>query len=945
MRNLKRVLSLGMTAAMITGLMVVGTSAAGYSDVSTEDNVEAIEVLQSVGVMVGDENGDFNPDQLVTRNEMAVVMSNLMEYNVATYSGTSPFTDVPSWAEPYVAACWTNGITAGTSATTYGGDQSVTTAQAALMLMKALGYFQYDSDFNGDWKLATITQGNKISLFKDVDSGVRDAMTRNDVAQLVLNTLEAGMVEANKSGQDITVGDITITNSVEYEYVTSQESYARAIDTLQGASATSISTKGYIVELGEKLYDGDLRRNENTRDAYGRPGTQWVYNLDEVGTYADAPLATYTNKVTKGDLYSLVTKARLDDIERKGGPVYTDGTLDHYEYTFAVYADGVSVLTDEVTEDNNTETVTVNRVYGQDFEDVRNTYFLSNSSAAAGEKDTNAVSGKGVQTEVYLDDDGNLTLVYVNTYLMQATADYNESKDTLSVDLITEPADFYGNVSIRNGAQLNGDDFDIADYAEDDYILYTVSGNEIEDIYPAQVVTGEVTAYSLENSVTLDGTKYDYAAKVEGDKDADEGSVATEYRVGDTAAVVVDQSGYVLYVDSAAISLGNYLYITDAVKASGLGNDVIATAYFTDGTKAEITLGDYYSYDSSTEKYTKDNSVYTGLPTTAGGDLAGWYSYSINSSDEYNIRESKSDESITVKYSSAENASNLLVEGEEVVFASGEGKDALGNSDTILIVDDGDDVTVYTGISNFPDIEVKEAKEGVASGTINYMMEKDDSSKTYVAVAFVDASSENIEVDDNTTDTLLYVLDEDSNYVDNEDNETVYVYNAILDGQLTTIEAKDEANEYTMYTKVSIDSDGYYEFDTAFEQESGGEYHDGDLVYSTNADASVSVSGGSMIVRGIVDGENKTERFIITDDTQINVVLYPNSDYTRDLGDIMTDEDADWESYVGLTGRRLDSMLGDYALEGSYYVVTNDDDNMIAEYVYIVVEGAVEVAD
>lgn len=256
-------------------------------------------------------------------------------------------------------------------------------------------------------------------------------------------------------------------------------------------------------------------------------------------------------------------------------------------------------------------------------------------------------------------------------------------------------------------------------------------------------------------------------------------------------------------------------------------------------------------------------------------------------------------------------------------------------------MDDGDDVTVYTGISNFPDIEVKEAKEGVASGTINYMMEKDDSSKTYVAVAFVDASSENIEVDDNTTDTLLYVLDEDSNYVDNEDNETVYVYNAILDGQLTTIEAKDEANEYTMYTKVSIDSDGYYEFDTAFDQESGGEYHDGDLVYSTNADASVSVSGGSMIVRG----EKETERFIITDDTQINVVLYPNSDYTRDLGDIMTDEDADWESYVGLTGRRLDSMLGDYALEGSYYVVTNDDDNMIAEYVYIVVEGAVEVAD
>ena len=86
--------------------------------------------------MIGDESGNFNPDQNVTRNEMAVVMSNLMEYNVASYKNTSPFTDVPAWAEPYVAACYTNGITSGYSDTIYGGSDTVTTAQAALMLMK-----------------------------------------------------------------------------------------------------------------------------------------------------------------------------------------------------------------------------------------------------------------------------------------------------------------------------------------------------------------------------------------------------------------------------------------------------------------------------------------------------------------------------------------------------------------------------------------------------------------------------------------------------------------------------------------------------------------------------------------------------------------------------------------------------------------------------------------
>ena len=51
MRNLKRALSLGLTAAMISGLMVMGSSAASYADVTSEQNQEAIEVLQAVGIM------------------------------------------------------------------------------------------------------------------------------------------------------------------------------------------------------------------------------------------------------------------------------------------------------------------------------------------------------------------------------------------------------------------------------------------------------------------------------------------------------------------------------------------------------------------------------------------------------------------------------------------------------------------------------------------------------------------------------------------------------------------------------------------------------------------------------------------------------------------------------------------------------------------------------
>ena len=148
MRNLKRALSLALASVMLLGMMVVGTSAS-YADVTSKQNKEAIEVAQAVGVMVGDDKGNFNPDAKVTRVEMAVVMSNLLNLKVSDFKAAkTEFTDVPAWAAPYVAACYANKIVSGTSATTYSGDATVTTAQAALMVLKALGYFQYAADFD-----------------------------------------------------------------------------------------------------------------------------------------------------------------------------------------------------------------------------------------------------------------------------------------------------------------------------------------------------------------------------------------------------------------------------------------------------------------------------------------------------------------------------------------------------------------------------------------------------------------------------------------------------------------------------------------------------------------------------------------------------------------------------------------------------------------------------
>jgi len=857
MRNLKRALSLALASVMLVGMMVVGTSAA-YNDVDTADNIEAIEVLQAVGIMVGDENGNFNPENLVTRQEMAVVMSNLMDYRVATYAGTAPFGDVADWAEPYVAACYTNGITSGMGANYYGATEYVTTAQAALMLMKALGYFQYQSDFEGDWQLATVKQANKIELFDDVDSGVKEPMTRNDLAQLVLNTLEAGMVEADNDVTKVEAGDVKVeTGKVDYIYVLSQKDYAKAISKLEGVSATSISTSGPIVELGEKLYDGKLKKyDEGNTDAFGRPAVKWTYKTENVGTYAKQAAAIYTAKVTRDTIYNLLGTDVIED------------------YKMTAWVDGEAVVATPAA--------------------ISEAYAQKNSTSAA------AASGKGVLTEVYVDSDKDaVVFVTVNTYLMQATADYSASKEAVNVSVLTEPVG-----ATVTTATLDVDDFEVvADVAEDDYILYTYSKKTaaVEAVAIADVVTGEVTAYSpatkaygsASGSVTLDGTKHDYAkwAEVNGDN-----GCAVEYAVGENAGIVLDAYGYVLYVDDSALSVGNYVYVSAIANETNLSTKVIADAYFTDGTNETITL-----------------KPGTDLADSLNGDrmdVEGWFSWTKNSKDEYTLKPA-------VTSTVIEGATKI--ENNRVNIAGAK----KGNNKTIFIVVDKDDeVTLYTGIANVPEIQI--ADDGIAV----YMCDKDTASKA-ASVVFVDAGSEG-KVKNAAADSLIYTLKLDTTYIDNTDNEKIFKWVVMKDGVVEKIDTKEDWDKGVLYEDYTTDADGYYEAGEEFDTT------EDDKIAIELADDTIKHSGSTLTIAG-------TE-LAVDADTDIKVVMLPanKGDAYVLSGDIMTDNAADYE-VISLTAKQLASFFDGYTLTGTANVIYDDiAESDLVTTIYVAVTAAAE---
>ena len=739
MRNLKRALSLGLTATMISGLMVMGSSAASYADVTSKQNEEAIEVLKTVGIMVGDENGKFNPEAKVTRNEMAVVMCNLLDYTVASYKGTSPFTDVPEWAEPYVAACYTNGITSGYDAKTYGGSDTVTTGQAALMLLKALGYFQYSADFGSDWLVETTKNGSTAGLFDGVATGAKEALTRNDVAQMVLNALEADLVKAEKNGSDVQVGDIVISGGkATYDSRTGTDSKYAKID------STKVDGK-YTIQLGEDLYDGDLVKADGADDDFGRPSVKWTYENKEIGTYADDADAVYTATVEKQDLYDLV-----------GSDVYND--LKNGDADFTVVKDGVA-------------------------QDVKlSDYIVKNNDDDAG-KD---VIKKGATTEVFIDDDSNdVVITVINSYVAQVDGDYDKNDEELELDILDEAF-----VDVKD-TTLSSDDFDYLDsYSDEDYVLITVANKEIKTIDLAETVEGKVTAYTEKKNVTVDGTKYEYSKNY---TDAVKDDSNLSYDLNDAYTLVLDANGYVIYTDGTA-GHNDYVYVAKMDYAGGAKKSLEGDAYFIDGTNKVITIDNDEDFDART--------------------YGNWYSYNEKSNGKYELEAIPTDKDTDTFYGSVkhdtetgEKAKGIVTEnGKSTVYVndtntSGSGKvdKVKANNDTIFVVNDDDDVTAYTGIKNVPDITAKNSKNGAV--TVAVVMDNDYADVVYIYSADMSISGD--------SGDRVYLLESKPNASVDKDDNKYYEYDAIVNGEITTVKATSKDLTIGLYQNVSYDENGY----------------------------------------------------------------------------------------------------------------------------------------
>ena len=191
----KRILSILVGAAM-------AISVASAINAYTPEQNNTADALNSLGLFLGDENGDYMLDNSLTRAQGMTLVVRMLgaeaeaKENAATYE--TPFTDVPEWAAPYVDYAYLNGLTPGTNetSTTFTPDKEVTDYEYLTWVLRALGYEDLGENaqftWNNPYELAV-----EAGLIADTEANAE--FVRANAVDIFWNALEAELVTAEEA--------------------------------------------------------------------------------------------------------------------------------------------------------------------------------------------------------------------------------------------------------------------------------------------------------------------------------------------------------------------------------------------------------------------------------------------------------------------------------------------------------------------------------------------------------------------------------------------------------------------------------------------------------------------------------------------------------------------------------------------------------------------------
>ncbi|MFR6188660.1 MAG: S-layer homology domain-containing protein [Butyricicoccus sp.] len=592
MKNLKKVLALVLAFACAFTMFA---GAASYSDKADIKATTAVDMLSSLGVIQGYEDGSFKPNTTVTRAQMAKMIFTIMNGgndNANAYvSLPTKFTDLPTaaWAQGYVRYLQNTGIIAGKSATKFAPNDTVTGLEAAKMVLVAAGYNAQKAGLTGAaWAQNTMKYGQLNNLFEDVDADLNAALPRQYAAQILYNALDMKRVVWSNDINDFkNATDVSGEKTIGEKYM---DLYKTSAEVLTSVKKTS-GKDTYEIKLADEVkYADDKKEQEFTKvptDVSDLLGLK-VKVLVRVKTNGDQ------------DVYGVYA----DDDSK----VIATGTVGQLE--------SVGAASDKKTKLAGTE-------YKMD--DTRNGLKVIYANQGQSTDKLSKIEGQKDISEVA----GTVKLVDTNG---------NNKVDTVVVTpAVVGQVTYAGSKSVTISNKVGSKDIDDLDiyegYAKDDWTVvtsdtYTASGDTA--VAKIDVTTAKVTSTKKNNSTVTEVKVNDEWYKI-----ADNAEVDT-LKAGNTYDFAI-VGNYVVNADETEADSSDVLVVTDFEDAkNGMQSSTTqkVKAYFLDGSSKTITVEklDLIAGDG------KDEEDVSAVNSIDANDVNKLYSYSTRSNGNYTLK-------------------------------------------------------------------------------------------------------------------------------------------------------------------------------------------------------------------------------------------------------------------------------------------------------------------
>ncbi len=285
-----------------------------------EHQAEA-NALYRLGVFSGTQKG-FELERIPTRAEGAVMLVRLLgQEDYAMQSElTHPFQDVPNWADPYIGYLYQEGLTSGTSSTTFSPYASLSVEQYMSFVLRTLAYSESSGDFN--W-----TESLKMGW----QEGILDATAYNQ-----LNNLSQF-----RRDHMVWISCLALQSKVKNQDYTLLEKLVEIDQVISSAAAQTSGLYG-----GQTSLPPQLIRSPGVYSAKNISELQWV--LETALLNMEPEFRIYVNNYTGGDALadfktalsavqqSISTKTGIAQVYKKWYCLYSGNELEvTIEYVYS----------------------------------------------------------------------------------------------------------------------------------------------------------------------------------------------------------------------------------------------------------------------------------------------------------------------------------------------------------------------------------------------------------------------------------------------------------------------------------------------------------------------------------------------------------------------------------------------------------------------------------